>query len=191
MSYFEAELIQYAAPTLFGCKQANLFSIPVADLPKYREEIASYQKVLSRRGICVVYLYSCQKRVFILVYREKSMQRALSVSYVRDYLCSIGYPLENCKGKALLQAAIIHLRKRIQAYHEFPHEIGFFLGYPPADVFAFIREKGQNFKRVGYWKVYGDEEKALRIFQCYEDCREKMFQQVAAGTPLLSLLGVS
>ncbi len=191
MSYFEAELIQYAAPTLFGCKQANLFSIPLAKLPKYREEIASYQKTLSRRGIRVVYLYSCQKRVFILVYREKAMHRALCISYVRSYLCSIGYPISTCRGKALVRAAIAHLRKRIQAYHEFPHEIGFFLGYPAADVFAFIREKGQNYKRVGYWKVYGDEEKALRIFQCYEDCREKMFQQVAAGTPLLSVLGVS
>lgn len=39
---------------------------------------------------------------------------------------------------------------------EFPHEIGFFFGYPAEDVFAFIREKGHNYKLVGDWKVYGD-----------------------------------
>lgn len=190
MSFFEAELIQHAAPTLLGYKQANLFSIPLQALPQYRAEIAKYQRQLSAKGICVVYLYSCQKRVFLLVYRQKAMQRYFKAASVRRYLASIGYSFD-IEEKNIVTQAIRYLRKRMQQYHEFPHEIGFFLGYPIADVFAFIQQKGQNYKRVGYWKVYGDEEKALRIFQCYEDCKEKMIQQVAAGVPILSVLGVA
>ena len=190
MSYFETELIHHAAPTLLGRKQANLFSFPLELLPKYREEIASYQKHLQPYGIHIVYLYSCKKRVFLMVYRQKAMLRYLRTPHVKQYLLSLGYPKTLGNPKAFCQT-IQFLRSRMQAYCEFPHEIGFFLGYQPADVFCFIKQKGQNYKCVGYWKVYGDEQKALRIFQCYENCRETLMEQVAAGTPILSLLGAA
>ena len=188
MSDFEAELIHHAAPTLLGRKQSNLFSLPLSLLPKCREEIALYGKKLAEKGICIVYLYSFKNRVFIMVYRQNAMMRYLRVPHVRDYLISLGYPARIGKKDAMTET-LAHLRKRMQADGDFPHEIGFFLGYPPADVFAFMREKGQNYKCVGFWKVYGDEKRALRIFQCYRDCRDQMMEQVTAGTSILSLLG--
>lgn len=190
MSDFEAELIHHAAPTLLGRKQSNLFSLPLSLLPKCREEIALYGKKLAEKGICIVYLYSFKNRVFIMVYRQNAMMRCLRVPHVRDYLISLGYPARIGKKDAMTET-LAHLRKRMQADGDFPHEIGFFLGYPPADVFAFMREKGQNYKCVGFWKVYGDEKRALRIFQCYRDCRDQMMEQVTAGTSILSLLGAA
>ena len=53
----------------------------------------------------------------------------------------------------------------------FPHEIGVFLGYPIEDVIGFINNKGCNFKCCGYWKVYGDKEKAIKEFARYDKCR--------------------
>lgn len=190
MSDFEAELIHHAAPTLLGRKQSNLFSLPLSLLPKCREEIALYGKKLAEKGICIVYLYSFKNRVFIMVYRQNAMMRYLRVPHVRNYLISLGYPARIGKKDAMTET-LAHLRKRMQADGDFPHEIGFFLGYPPADVFAFMREKGQNYKCVGFWKVYGDEKRALRIFQCYRDCRDQMMEQVTAGTSILSLLGAA
>ena len=190
MSDFEAELIHHAAPTLLGRKQSNLFSLPLSLLPKCREEIALYGKKLAEKGICIVYLYSFKNRVFIMVYRQNAMMRYLRVPHVRDYLISLGYPARIGKKDAMTET-LAHLRKRMQADGDFPHEIGFFLGYPPADVFAFMREKGQNYKCVGFWKVYGDEKRALRIFQCYRDCRDQMMEQVTAGSSILSLLGAA
>lgn len=190
MSDFEAELIHHAAPTLLGKKQSNLFSLPLSLLPKCREEIALYGKKLAEKGICIVYLYSFKNRVFIMVYRQNAMMRYLRVPHVRDYLISLGYPARIGKKDAMTET-LAHLRKRMQADGDFPHEIGFFLGYPPADVFAFMREKGQNYKCVGFWKVYGDEKRALRIFQCYRDCRDQMMEQVTAGTSILSLVGAA
>lgn len=190
MSYFETELIHHAAPTLLGRKQANLFSFPLDLFAQYKDEIDDYQRQLAPHGIQIVYLYSCQKRVCIMVYREKALLRGLRIPHVKKYLVSIGYP-ETLGSRHALAETIRYLRSRMRTHCEFPHEIGFFLGYPPADVFSFIQKKGQHYKCIGYWKVYGDEAKALRIFQCYEDCRETLMQQVAAGTPILSLLGIA
>ena len=54
--------------------------------------------------------------------------------------------------------------------HGFPHEIGFFLGYPYADVVGFIDNGGQNYLAVGLWKVYDDVEAALATFARYRRC---------------------
>ena len=62
MSHFEAQLIHHAAPTLRGIKQANLFSLPLEQLPRFRAEIARYQKQLAPYGIRLLYLYCCKKR---------------------------------------------------------------------------------------------------------------------------------
>lgn len=50
---------------------------------------------------------------------------------------------------------LTRLAQRMEAVGDFPHEVGFFLGYPAEDVVGFIRNKGQNFKFCGRWKVYG------------------------------------
>ncbi len=187
MSHFEAELIHHAAPTLLGRKQANLFSFPFSVMPAYQKEIALYQKQLAPFGICITYLYSCKNRIFVLVYRPAAMLRRLRVPSVKKHLLSLGYP-ETTGQKNTLPAVLRYLRKRILVQGDFPHEIGFFLGYPPADVFAFIQKKGMDYKCVGYWKVYGDEEKALRIFRLYENCRDNMMQLAESGIPLISLI---
>ena len=61
---------------------------------------------------------------------------------------------------------------RLKNDDEFPHEIGLFLGYPPEDVLGFIKNGAENCKRLGCWKVYGDEENALKTFKKYEKCTE-------------------
>ena len=204
MSDFEAELIHHAAPTLLGRKQSNLFSLPLSLLPKCREEIALYGKKLAEKGICIVYLYSFKNRVFIMVYRQNAMMDpTVEVEAILRIIPGDGsqYLFLQPAAQILKRAAqhrptgkdpaVAFSDERMQADGDFPHEIGFFLGYPPADVFAFMREKGQNYKCVGFWKVYGDEKRALRIFQCYRDCRDQMMEQVTAGSSILSLLGAA
>ena len=62
------------------------------------------------------------------------------------------------------------LSLRLRQFHEFPHEIGLFLGYPPDDVEGFIENREKAFKCPGYWKVYGDEEKAKAQFHVISIC---------------------
>lgn len=78
---------------------------------------------------------------------------------------------ENGYKETCVNYAISLLKKRLMDLKAFPHEIGVFLGYPIEDVIGFINNKGCNFKCCGYWKVYGDKEKAIKEFARYDKCR--------------------
>ncbi|MDR1902212.1 MAG: DUF3793 family protein [Treponema sp.] len=73
------------------------------------------------------------------------------------------------------------LKKKLETFQQFPHEIGFFLGYPIDDVLGFVKHKGQNYKLCGYWKVYGNIETAKNNFYCYELCRKYMSAWLQKG----------
>ena len=77
--------------------------------------------------------------------------------------------------------------KRLDEGEEFPHEIGLFLGYPVEDVKGFINNKAARAKCVGCWKVYGDEEKARRLFNQYRKCTRVYEKQWCEGKPLTKL----
>lgn len=187
MSDFEKDLLTFASPALLGRKQANLFSFSVDCLTDYRKEIGRYQKELAPLGISVEYLYCRQRRVYLLVYRKDMMLQYLRQPAVREFLIKEGYPETIGEENSLYQTLCI-LRKHIMQDADFPHEVGFFFGYPPEDVFAFIREKGRNYKLVGDWKVYGDGKAALRTFRSYARCRKRLMEQASAGADIVSLL---
>ena len=82
------------------------------------------------------------------------------------------------------QDCIAHLKKRLSEGNGFPHEIGLFLGYPPEDVRGFIQNKALGHKVSGYWKVYGDEQKARNTFRAYKHCTDCYRARGAMGTSL-------
>ena len=187
MSDFEKDLLTFASPALLGRKQANLISFSIDCLTDYRKEIDRYKKELAPLGISVEYLYCLQNRVYLLVYRKDMMLQYLRQPAVKEFLIKEGYPANIGEEESLYQTLCI-LRKHIIQGAEFPHEVGFFFGYPPEDVFSFIREKGQNYKLVGDWKVYGDGKAALRTFRSYAKCRKRLMEQATAGADIVSLL---
>ena len=187
MSDFEKDLLTFASPALLGRKQANLFSFSIDCLTDYRKEIDRYKKELAPLGISVEYLYCLQNRVYLLVYRKDMMLQYLRQPAVKEFLIKEGYPTNIGEEESLYRTLCI-LRKHIIQGAEFPHEVGFFFGYPPEDVFSFIREKGQNYKLVGDWKVYGDGKAALHTFRSYARCRKRLMEQASAGADIVSLL---
>lgn len=187
MSDFEEKMLYYASPALLGRKQANLFSFPICRLTDYRKEIETYRKELSPLGVSVEYLYSRQQRVYLLIYRKDMLLQYLRQPAVKAFLIQEGYPTEVGE-EASFDTCLCTLQQHILEGNDFPHEIGFFFGYPPEDVFAFIREKGRNYKLVGDWKVYGDGKAALRTFRSYARCRKRLMEQTAAGASIVSLL---
>ena len=187
MSDFEKDLLTFASPALLGRKQANLFSFSAECLTDYRKEIDRYKKELAPLGISVEYLYCRQNRVYLLVYRKDMMLAYLRQPNVREFLIHEGYSKNIGEEESLYQTLCI-LRKHIMEDADFPHEVGFFFGYPPEDVFSFIREKGRNYKLVGDWKVYGDGKAALRTFRSYARCRKRLMEQATAGANIVSLL---
>lgn len=70
---------------------------------------------------------------------------------------------------------------------EFPHEIGFFLGYPYEDVIGFIKNRGQNYLEVGPWKVYVNQNQARRTFARYRRCARIYARAYRSGQSLRRL----
>lgn len=70
---------------------------------------------------------------------------------------------------------------------EFPHEIGFFLGYPYEDVIGFIENRGQNYLEVGPWKVYANQNQARRTFARYRRCARIYARAYRSGQSLRRL----
>lgn len=70
---------------------------------------------------------------------------------------------------------------------EFPHEIGFFLGYPYEDVIGFIKNHGQNYLEVGPWKVYANQNQARRTFARFRRCASIYARAYRCGQSLRRL----
>ena len=85
------------------------------------------------------------------------------------------------------EACIARLSRRLRENEDFPHEIGLFLSYPPEDVRGFIENRAKNYKFIGYWKVYGDEDKARRAFARYKKCTDCYCRFLEAGFALTDL----
>jgi hypothetical protein len=125
-------------------------------------------------------------RILVMVYDCLLLRRVLSDAAAQSLLAALGYPIE-CAESAQAEPAVYrclsHLKKKAGGKWDasgvpprtepFPHEVGIFLGYPPEDVRGFVEQGGQNYKLCGYWKVYGDVEKAKKRFSQYTRCREE------------------
>lgn len=70
---------------------------------------------------------------------------------------------------------------------EFPHELGFFLGYPYADVTGFIEHGGKGFILMGPWKVYQDRAGALAQFERMRASTKRCSERYRHGTRLEEL----
>ena len=144
----------------------------------------------------------------IYAYRPHSLATYLADPRAKTALAKEGYDTGN------LSACLVHLASRItlasnnaaecacgqtrcaldhQAHCdngctcEFPHEIGYFLGYPYGDVYEFIAQRGENYKIFGAWKVYANVEQALATFDAYRACTQHLTFIYQQGCSLAQL----
>ena len=176
---FERALAYHCGPAMAGIKASDLFSWPLAS----EDRINAYAHVLEQRGISLRVLRR-SRRLLLLVYRPPCLARCLACPRVRTMLQAAGYPALG-NPEDLLNVLIHRLQQE-----GFPHEIGLFLGYPPEDVEGFCRNKGQNYKLCGRWKVYGDQDAAARYFRRCDCCRDALCRSVARR-PLADIFPLS
>lgn len=172
----ETLMVAHGAPTLAGIKPANLMMIPVSpDLPR---ELAALDERLREKGLRVAVLKETKAKASVYLYREADLTAVLECPAVREFLSAYGYQAFD------VDAALNHLRARLKAGDDFPHEIGVFLGYPLRDVIGFIRDGGKNCTVCGCWKAYGDPCAVQRIFDRYARCREVLVARHRFGATL-------
>ena len=184
MQTLEYLLAFHCAPALMGEKPANLVSCEPARYPGFEAHLGMLRHALLPHGIHLRPVCRCSGRVLLLVYRSPVLERHLRQPHVLSYLSAGGYP------DGGLEAILSHLERRLSASPEFPHEIGILLGYPPEDVEGFCREHGKNCKFSGYWKVYGDEQRARALFARFRDCRRMLCTLLEQGTAFTQIFYV-
>lgn len=167
-------IVRHCSPTLAGMKTGSMFSCLYTCENELKEGLRKTNRIMRKKGLRVIPLKLENGRALIYVFRLSRLSGDLQSSDVSRLLSERGYCCE------APHKCIVHLIERIKESSEFPHEIGLFLGYPPEDVCGFI-ENREECKCVGCWKVYGDEEKARKLFRKYKKCTRIYSEQLAKG----------
>jgi hypothetical protein len=178
---FERLLAIYCGPTFAGIKPASLFSCETKRCPAYPTLVREYGRIFQSRKICFEILAEKGERFLLLVYRRDKLAAQLAGAGQQTILRREGYPTAD------LPAALAHLKRRLACQRDFPHEIGLFLGYPPADVIGFQENQGKNYLLCGYWKVYANAGEARSLFARYDRCRETIARRLATGLTIAQL----
>ena len=175
-------IVENCSPTLAGLKTGNIFSIDRSLISDIREEFCELNQCFTGKGLRAIPLKVTENKVLIYLYRPEKLKADLSSEEAREILLKKGYA---CKS---IEHDIVHLIHHIHEDGSFPHEIGLFLGYPPVDVKGFMEDTRKGVKCVGYWKVYGDKEKAEKIFSCYRKCTEVYKKCLSGGRHLSQMI---
>lgn len=169
----------HCTPAFAGIKCANLLSLCHEKYDNIEKKLLQLNANFNPKGIYIKRLCFCQKRILILVYGKNLLEKTVYDPKHIPLLQKEGYPLSEG-----LDAVLDHLCMRLQQQAEFPHEIGIFLGYPLDDVIGFRQNRGKNYKLSGYWKVYGDERSAKKLFEKYTRCRDNVCKRINSGMSL-------
>lgn len=169
----EKYLIDCCSPTLASLKLGSLFNCTEPDFARIQESVFQWNNIFSPCGIKMRILRNATNSKLIYVYREADLAKALCSSEISEFLSCCGY---NSNMHSINQV-LDKLSERIELSTRgkevgFPHEIGVFLGYPLEDVKGFIVNRGRNSKHTGIWKVYGNEEQALKTFAKLNKCSD-------------------
>jgi len=177
----ETYLIEHCSPTLASIKPANLFTYIFTSKQELMEDMQKLNQIINEKGVYVEILRIRDGRALIWVYRKSQLEQSLQEAEVIDFLKQYGYQMKD------FNEVIAYLKERVMNTKAFPHEIGVFLGYPLADVKAFIEHSGKNSKCTGCWKVYTDECKAIRLFEKYEKCKLVYTKMFLLGKSVMQL----
>ena len=173
----------HSAPALRGIKVANLVAVPRNLDDMISGVLTTYNSKFNQRGLFFYELCHCARRRLLLVFRKNMLESYLRRPANLEFLARYGYDASET-----LEVWLQRLKARLEESVDFPHEIGLFLGYPLADVEAFIQTKGEGYKLCGEWKVYSNVVSAKLSFHCFQACRDFCHNALLNGKQLESLI---
>ena len=133
-------------------------------------------------------IYKSDKKITFLIFQEDKLVDYLSGKEENALLNFLGYNEMN------LPEIFAEFSNRFTRYMEnrenFPHEMGLFLEYPVDDVIGFIDNQGKKYLHIGYWKVYGNLQKALETFERYNVAKENIVRMLAQGVTIERIMNI-
>ncbi len=168
----ETQMALQCAPFIMGLRVSNLFVV-------HNEKLHELHSMLQESGIHYMELIKGDMKTTLFLYNKEEILDYMSDDYVKCAMSGMGYADMDFQ-------EMLHLFKlRYEAYMsgngEFPHEMGFFLGYPYEDVVGYINNDGKNSLFTGYWKVYENVSKKVKLFQKFESAKDLVIRYIAAG----------
>ena len=170
-------LIRCCAPTMACLKTGNMFTCAFDSRKQMTKELRQLNQRLSHKGLRILPLRWRDGKALLYLYRPKYLECDLRDPLARRLLLECGYICEGAN------ACLARLISRLRTEEDFPHEVGLFLGYPPADVDGFMHRKDEC-KLSGLWKVYDDVESAIRQFARCRHCTEVYLDCLSRGFSL-------
>lgn len=171
---FEKLLICHGSPTLAGLKTGALFWYSGDNPKQHAAIIQQWNQAYQPKGLVLEAVKTSPQGTLCYLYRPGKLSLDLSCKDAREILKQQGYPVQD------ISQILLHLKKRLSASCDFPHEIGLFLGYPPEDVLGFMENRGKNYQCCGCWKVYCNLPEKQKLFARYKKCSavyDRLFEQ--------------
>lgn len=179
----EKVIAHFCAPALAGIKPSNIISCRMSEKAEIYAQLEKLNARLNKKDIYFEVLSEGSRRILIMVYRKKTLEKHLKSANTAKFLYAYGYDTEI--GKSLET-----LKSRLKGC-EFPHEIGAFLGYPINDIYAFINHRGKGCLLTGEWKVYENADKARELFRRYNACRCAVVKRIEQGRTLAEIFNAA
>jgi hypothetical protein len=172
---FEMQMAMQCAPLITGLKISNLLNIR-------REDFMSMHEMVKHSQFSRYLLFETEEKIAVLLFHRDSLESYLEKQQVREMLTQAGYV--NLSLGCVLKEFSIRYREYMETKNDFPHEMGLLLGYPTEDVEGFITHHGDDCLCVGYWKVYANKERKLKLFEGFEKARESLIQLLSYGVSM-------
>lgn len=186
----EIQIALHCAPMIMGLKTSNLLIVPEC-------QVVCVQRLLQNTEIESFLLFTGKQRAagkeryktVLLLYRSLLLRDYLQNTQVVHLLQNAGY--EDFSFRGLLCQFASRYRAYRNGERDFPHEMGIFLGYPPADVQGFIQNNGKHFLYAGYWKVYEHPAQKTKLFYYYDLAAELLIRLLSQGVQIKDVLAAS
>ncbi len=174
-----------AAEVIAGAKPANLINIPNRKLSCGRNMYKLWGKYkvsdLTEEKIWSLELQDNGNRKLDLIYNPAELEKCLKKVPIKKALTSLKYNYNN------VDEALKHLKKRMKGA-DFPHEIGFFLGYPAKDVYGFMRLCDLPVANKVPWKMYGKLESSIAVLNKHREAKQLIVEALCSGENPLSMI---
>jgi hypothetical protein len=169
------QMAMQCAPLITGLKISNLLNIR-------REDFVSMQKIIKHSQFSWYLLFETEEKITVLLFHRGSLKSYLGKRQVREMFKQAGYT--DLSLGCILKEFSIRYRGYMETKNDFPHEMGLLLGYPTEDVEGFITHQGDDCLCAGYWKVYANKERKLKIFERFEKAKESLIQLLSCGVSM-------
>ena len=155
-------LIESLAPLILGVKPSELLNVSLQEEEDWKKFKSLF---LKNKELQIEEIRKLNGRLQVIFFQRKVLDSVLREKPIQDFLATMSYPQ-----RYSLETYIYLLKQRIIT-HDFPHEVGVFLGYPLKDVLGFMGLLSLPYQRTQGWRIYGDETISNEVYEKYVQAR--------------------